>query len=73
MTDEAVEFVVSPEHTKMTKAVAFVTDSESGYYKHSNIILWLIKNIDKPVFHFEVFDNEDSALEWLSNHCNDLH
>ncbi len=68
MTDEAVEFVLSPEHTEITKAVAFLTDPESGYYEHENNILWLVKNIDKPKFNIEVFDNEDSAVEWLSKY-----
>jgi hypothetical protein len=69
ITDEAVEFVVSPENTEMTKAVAFVVDVESGYYEHGNNILWMIKNIDKPKFNIELFNNEDSAVEWLSNYC----
>ena len=46
LTDEAVEFLMSPENTEMTKAVAIVVDSESGYYEHSKNILWLVKNID---------------------------
>ena len=57
----------------MTKAVAIVVDPESGYYEHGNNILWLVKNIDKPKYDTEVFDNEDSALEWLSNYCKNSH
>ena len=71
ITDEAVEFLVSPENTEMTKAVAIVVDSKSGFFEHSKQILWLIKNIDKPEFPFEYFENEDLALEWLSSYCDD--
>ncbi len=72
ITDEAMEFLMSPESMEMTKAVAVVTDSESGYFEHGKQILWMFKNIDKPKTNFEVFDNEKLALEWLSNYCNDI-
>lgn len=68
ITDEAVEFLMSPEHTEMIKANAIVVDSKSGYYEHDNNILWMLKNIDKPKVNVEVFDNEESALEWLSHY-----
>ena len=68
ITDEAVEFLISPENTEMTKAVAIVVDPESGYYEHSNNIIWMLKNIDKPEYDIEIFDNEDLALEWLNKY-----
>ncbi len=68
ITDEAVEFLISSEHTEMIKANAIVVDPESGYYEHGNNILWMLKNIDKPKVNVEVFDNEDLALEWLSKY-----
>lgn len=71
ITDEAVEFMKSPEYTKTIKAIAVVADPESGFFEHGNNIMWVVKNIDKPNFNSEMFDNEDSALEWLRNYCND--
>jgi hypothetical protein len=71
ITDEAVEFIKSSKISEITKAMAVVTDSESGYYERSKQIFWLIKNVDKVEFPFEVFDDEDSALEWLSIYCKD--
>lgn len=72
ITEEAEEFLISLEITEMTKAVAVVIDPQSGYYENANNILWRIKNMDKPKYRFEVFDNKDSALEWLNNCCNDV-
>jgi hypothetical protein len=72
ITDEAVEFITSSKVSEITKAIAVVLDSESGYYERSKQIFWLVKNIDKPKFPFEAFNDEDSALEWLSQYCNDL-
>jgi hypothetical protein len=71
ITDEAVEFWKSSQVSETLIAEAVVVNIKKGFYKRSKQILWLMKNIDKPEFPFDFFDNEDSALEWLSKYCND--
>ena len=71
LSQEAMEFLAGPEHSEITKAVAIFVDPDIGYFEHSKILLWMLKNIHKPKFEIEVFDNEDMALEWISNYCNE--
>lgn len=72
VTDEAVDFLMSPEHVKMAIANAILVDSKSGFYEHSKNILWRLKNINKLDVIVEIFDDEELALEWLSKYCNDI-
>lgn len=63
--EDAQKFLCSAEYCAITRVVAVVGDSRAGYFKYSNILLYLFRDIKKPPFDFKVFDNEEAALKWL--------
>jgi hypothetical protein len=55
------------DYAGLTKAVAVLIDPDKAYFEYSKQLLWIIKNIDKPKFEMEIFENEENAMHWLED------
>jgi hypothetical protein len=65
---EAQQFLCGSEHCAITLAAAVVTDSQAGYFEYTNMLMAIFKELTKPLFDFEVFEDEAAALKWLKTY-----
>lgn len=65
---DAREFLCGAQHSEITSAAAIISDSKSGYYEYSSMLLELFRGINKPPFDCKVFEHEEDALTWLRSY-----
>ncbi len=67
LSEQARTFVLSPEFGAITEAAAVVVDPTAGYHEYSRILLKVLQSDDNLPFEVRIFDDEESALQWLRN------
>ena len=67
-SEDAQTFLRGTEHSAITSAAAILVDPAAGYYEHSIILIDSFRTSDVLPFDLKVFEEEQSALQWLESY-----